>query len=301
MKSDGVVIIPTYNEKENIENIICKVLSLEHAFDILVIDDGSPDDCPAMCDTWSVKDARIKVVHQKNGGVTKARNTGLACATGDLLAWVDSDDWIDQHYLDEMYQLLVESNADMAVSKKRVESNSACALVSDAEEIMQMHVLGRFGFELWRTLTKTEKYSNLQFQELKVGEDADMLMRVRSRCSRITVSHIQGYHYSINEQSSVHGVGIDSKLDWMRSQRMQEQYIAAHHPNLLGCAKYNRVYAFSLMLRGLRGADKNNAITELKKKMRRGIITALPALPWSLLNASEKREAMAALKVVVLG
>ena len=59
-----------------------------------------------------------------------------------------------------------------------------------------------------------------------------MLMRVRSRCSRITVSHIQGYHYSINEQSSVHGVGIDSKLDWMRSQRMQEQYIAAHHPNL---------------------------------------------------------------------
>lgn len=55
------------------------------------------------------------------------------------------------------------------------------------------------------------------------------------------------------------------------------------------------------MLRGLRGADKNNAITELKKKLRRGIITALPALPWSLLNASEKREAMAALKVVVLG
>ena len=183
----------------------------------------------------------------------------------------------------------------------RVESNSACALVSDAEEIMQMHVLGRFGFELWRTLTKTEKYSNLQFQELKVGEDADMLMRVRSRCSRITVSHIQGYHYSISEQSSVHGVGIDSKLDWMRSQRMQEQYIAAHHPNLLGCAKYNRVYAFSLMLRGLRGADKNKAITELKRKLRRGIVTALPALSWSSLNASEKNEAIAALKVIVLG
>lgn len=296
------VIVPVYKAEQTLDRCVGSIVSQTYRnLEIILVDDGSPDDCPVMCDTWSVKDARIKVVHQKNGGVAKARNVGLACATGDLLAWVDSDDWIDQHYLDELYQLLVESNADMAVSKKRVESNSACALVSDAEEIMQMHVLGRFGFELWRTLTKTEKYSNLQFQELKVGEDADMLMRVRSRCSRITVSHIQGYHYSISEQSSVHGVGIDSKLDWMRSQRMQEQYIAAHHPNLLGCAKYNRVYAFSLMLRGLRGADKNNAITELKKKLRRGIITALPALPWSLLNASEKREAMAALKVIVLG
>ena len=201
------VIVPVYKAEQTLDRCVGSIVSQTYRnLEIILVDDGSPDDCPAMCDTWSVKDARIKVVHQKNGGVTKARNTGLACATGDLLAWVDSDDWIDQHYLDEMYQLLVESNADMAVSKKRVESNSACALVSDAEEIMQMHVLGRFGFELWRTLTKTEKYSNLQFQELKVGEDADMLMRVRSRCSRITVSHIQGYHYSINEQSSVHGV-----------------------------------------------------------------------------------------------
>lgn len=163
------VIVPVYKAEQTLDRCVGSIVSQTYRnLEIILVDDGSPDDCPAMCDTWSVKDARIKVVHQKNGGVTKARNTGLACATGDLLAWVDSDDWIDQHYLDEMYQLLVESNADMAVSKKRVESNSACALVSDAEEIMQMHVLGRFGFELWRTLTKTEKYSNLQFQELKV-------------------------------------------------------------------------------------------------------------------------------------
>ena len=162
------VIVPVYKAEQTLDRCVGSIVSQTYRnLEIILVDDGSPDDCPAMCDTWSVKDARIKVVHQKNGGVTKARNTGLACATGDLLAWVDSDDWIDQHYLDEMYQLLVESNADMAVSKKRVESNSACALVSDAEEIMQMHVLGRFGFELWRTLTKTEKYSNLQFQELK--------------------------------------------------------------------------------------------------------------------------------------
>ena len=131
------VIVPVYKAEQTLDRCVGSIVSQTYRnLEIILVDDGSPDDCPAMCDTWSVKDARIKVVHQKNGGVTKARNTGLACATGDLLAWVDSDDWIDQHYLDEMYQLLVESNADMAVSKKRVESNSACALVSDAEEIM---------------------------------------------------------------------------------------------------------------------------------------------------------------------
>ena len=137
------VIVPVYKAEQTLDRCVGSIVSQTYRnLEIILVDDGSPDDCPAMCDTWSVKDARIKVVHQKNGGVTKARNTGLACAL--VICWHGSmsDDWIDQHYLDEMYQLLVESNADMAVSKKRVESNSACALVSDAEEIMQMHVLG---------------------------------------------------------------------------------------------------------------------------------------------------------------
>ncbi|MSC08306.1 glycosyltransferase, partial [Lactobacillus rhamnosus] len=93
------VIVPVYKAEQTLDRCVGSIVSQTYRnLEIILVDDGSPDDCPAMCDTWSVKDARIKVVHQKNGGVTKARNTGLACATGDLLAWVDSDDWIDQHY-----------------------------------------------------------------------------------------------------------------------------------------------------------------------------------------------------------
>ena len=85
------VIVPVYKAEQTLDRCVGSIVSQTYRnLEIILVDDGSPDDCPVMCDTWSVKDARIKVVHQKNGGVAKARNVGLACATGDLLAWVDS-------------------------------------------------------------------------------------------------------------------------------------------------------------------------------------------------------------------
>ncbi|MFR4831472.1 MAG: glycosyltransferase [Bifidobacterium sp.] len=93
------VIVPVYKAEQTLDRCVGSIVSqtLTVIWKSFLLSDGSPDDCPAMCDTWSVKKMPAsRVVHQKNGGVTKARNTGLACATGDLLAWVDSDDWIDQ-------------------------------------------------------------------------------------------------------------------------------------------------------------------------------------------------------------
>lgn len=99
------VIVPIYNVEPYLDRCIDSIVGQIYSnLEIILVDDGSPDNCPAMCDEWAKRDSRIKVVHKQNGGLGFARNSGLEIATGDYVAFVDSDDWIDA----EMYQLLME-------------------------------------------------------------------------------------------------------------------------------------------------------------------------------------------------
>lgn len=106
-------IVPVYNVEKYlnqcIESLLCQTYS---NFEILLVDDGSPDNCPALCDIWSKQDNRIKVVHKQNGGLSDARNVGLDNATGDYVIFVDSDDfWVSKDSLNQLVSI-VESNKE---------------------------------------------------------------------------------------------------------------------------------------------------------------------------------------------
>ena len=100
------VIIPVYKVEEYINRCIKSVVNQTYDnLEIILVDDGSPDNCPAICDKWAEKDSRIKVIHKNNGGLSDARNMGMKIASGELIGFIDSDDWISK----EMYQLLYEN------------------------------------------------------------------------------------------------------------------------------------------------------------------------------------------------
>ena len=89
------VIIPVYKVEEFLDDCVRSVIAQTHTnTEIILVDDGSPDNCPAMCDSWAEKDKRIKVIHKPNGGLSDARNAGLEIATGEYISFIDSDDWI---------------------------------------------------------------------------------------------------------------------------------------------------------------------------------------------------------------
>ena len=99
------VIVAIYNVEPYLERCIKSLVGQSYSnLEIILVDDGSPDNCPAMCDEWAKRDSRIKVIHKQNGGLGFARNSGLEIATGDYVAFVDSDDWLET----EMYQQLME-------------------------------------------------------------------------------------------------------------------------------------------------------------------------------------------------
>ena len=108
------VIIPIYKVENYLDECVQSVIHQTYKnLEIILVDDGSPDKCPQMCDNYAKLDNRIKVIHKKNGGLSDARNAGLKQATGDFIAFVDSDDFIDTVMYEKMLEYQQESNADI--------------------------------------------------------------------------------------------------------------------------------------------------------------------------------------------
>ena len=110
------VIIPVYKVEAYLTACVESVLAQTYRnFEIILVDDGSPDNCPQMCDELAARDSRIRVIHKENGGLSSARNTGIDAARGDYLAFLDSDDLWTPLFLERLYRAVEETGADMAV------------------------------------------------------------------------------------------------------------------------------------------------------------------------------------------
>lgn len=98
------VIVPVYNVERSLDRCVRSITEQTYRhLEIILVDDGSPDECPRMCDEWAGQDDRIRVVHKPNGGLSDARNAGLNVMHGDFVAFVDSDDYVEPDYVDSLY------------------------------------------------------------------------------------------------------------------------------------------------------------------------------------------------------
>ena len=114
------VIVPVYKVEKYLDQCVESIVNQTYRnLEIILVDDGSPDRCPQMCDEWAKKDERIKVIHQRNAGLGPARNSGMAIATGEYVAFVDSDDWVKPEMYQRLYEAAEGCEADIVVSGHR--------------------------------------------------------------------------------------------------------------------------------------------------------------------------------------
>lgn len=107
------VIVPVYNVEKYLDRCIDSIVNQTYSdLEIILIDDGSPDNCPQKCDEWALRDSRIHVVHQQNGGLGNARNTGIENSTGEYICFFDSDDYIDHTLVEKAVNAAQENKAD---------------------------------------------------------------------------------------------------------------------------------------------------------------------------------------------
>ncbi len=131
------IIVPVYNVEKYLDRCMQSLINQTlKDIEIVLVDDGSPDNCPRLCDEYVNKDSRIKVVHKKNGGLGMACNSGLEVATGEYVAFCDSDDWVELFAYEEMYKAAKENNADAVYSGiQRINDEGVVTLMNQAAEI----------------------------------------------------------------------------------------------------------------------------------------------------------------------
>ena len=131
------IIVPVYNVQPYIERCINSLQQQTYSnIEIILVNDGSTDNCPQICDSFANADCRIKVIHKKNGGLSDARNTGLLEAKGELIAFVDSDDWVSPYYIEVMYDIMQRQLADIVECDViRSDGNPMSLDFSDSHEV----------------------------------------------------------------------------------------------------------------------------------------------------------------------
>lgn len=137
MKPKVSVIVPCYKVEKYLDRCVESLVNQTlRDIEIILVDDGSPDRVPQMCDDWAAKDSRIKVVHKKNGGLGMACNSGIDVACGDYIAFVDSDDYLDLDCYECLYDYAISNDVDAVYSGiKRVDDNGEVSPMSQALEV----------------------------------------------------------------------------------------------------------------------------------------------------------------------
>lgn len=206
------IIIPVYNAAEYLEKCVKSVISQTYKnLEIILIDDGSTDESGYICKKISDKDNRVKVIYQKNSGVSVARNNGIDNSTGEYITFIDADDYIESNYCEVLLNSLIRNSADVSYSndfcKKNMNNNEE--FIWEREEYDPVYKTPQY--VVWGALYKRKVIGNIRFDEdLYIGEDAYFFARIVKNSNKLVCINRQLYHY-IYHKNSAYNCRFDSK------------------------------------------------------------------------------------------
>ena len=237
------IIVPIYGVEAYLDKCVTSLIhQTYHHLEIILVDDGSPDNCPQLCDDWAKKDGRIKVIHKKNGGLSDARNAGMAVATGEWIAFIDSDDWIENDAFEKMYLRSQADESDVvSCGVKWVnEDDSVINEVTVSQEevldtksaMREIIVDGKLKQHVWNKLYKRSLIADIPFEKGKYHEDVFWSYQVFGRAKKVSLMTESFYHY-IQRSDSIMGESYSPKrLDALDAAYLRCEYVKENFPDL---------------------------------------------------------------------
>lgn len=203
------VIVPVYRVEAYLEECVESILGQTYTnLEVWLVDDGSPDNCPVLCDAFAQRDPRVRVIHKANGGVSSARNAALDVCTGEYITFVDSDDAIHPQAVERLLAACLEAEADMAMGELRsLEENGALRPENPADRLnrevfgpeeafRRMTVEHEIYFSIvWGKLYRRAVFTELRFSVGRLHEDEMIQHRLCGACGRIAAVGEPVYHY----------------------------------------------------------------------------------------------------------
>lgn len=267
------VIVPVYNVIDFLPQCIESILMQTHEdFEVLLIDDGSSDGSELVCDDYANRDFRIKVIHQENRGVSSARNTGLAHATGEFVLFVDSDDFISTNMLESMLERILTTNADIAeCSYCKYKSQSECrnvlrryGVITGTKNIIDRNLACEISVMIWNKLYKRSVITK-QFVEGENYEDILFTAQVLCNCHRIVSTEKVLYFWRQRKASITHSEISASRYTAME-HFMQRARLYREHNGNAGLIRSGLLIELTLEMKAvLAGRNKQQMEYELER------------------------------------
>lgn len=215
------VVVPIYNVELYLKECVDSILSQTYKnIEVILVDDESPDLCGKICDDYAALDGRIKVVHKKNGGLSDARNAGMKVATGDLITFVDSDDYISKEFVKILFDAMSENNSDIAIANmKRTSRRNDKNTVIDwkvssyktEDALIRMLYGTPFGTSACGKLFKSSLFAGVEFPYGKFSEDLFTIYKTILKSKNVTYVGFDGYFYYYRDEGSIVVSGYKEK------------------------------------------------------------------------------------------
>ena len=276
------IIVPIYNVEPYLRRCVDSLLRQTYEdFELILVDDGSPDGCGAICDAYAAADYRVRVIHKPNGGLSDARNAGMEMAEGQYIAFVDSDDWVAPEYLARLLAALEGSNADICecdVFRTEGENPASAAAQSPREVFHTAAALeqlvhdGVFRQHVWNKLYRREVINHICFPKGKTNEDEFWTYQVFGNAKRVVKIRDVLYFY-FQRPGSIMGQSYSLKrLDALEAKVQRQKYLDAAFPELSLQARRNLfgscIYAGQMSLLHLKGAQRSTAKATIRNVVR---------------------------------
>lgn len=219
------VIVPIYNVEAYLKRCVDSIIEQTFTdFELILVDDGSPDRCGEICDQYAETDRRVKVIHKENGGLSDARNAGIDIAKGIYLSFIDSDDWVEDTFLEVLYTEAEKNSADISVVNYHEEyenvrreakqvDNRILTGIEALNYLYRPNHLAIYSCIVCNKLFKKELFDNIRFPVGKLNEDSFTIHKLLYKADRICFTGNDLYCYYQRNNSIMHETFSEKRLD----------------------------------------------------------------------------------------
>ncbi|MCL2283792.1 MAG: glycosyltransferase [Fibromonadales bacterium] len=280
------IIVPVYKVEPYLRKCVDSIIAQTYTnLEIILVDDGSPDNCGKICDEYAKKDGRVRIVHKDNGGLSDARNVGIETANGDCITFVDSDDYVSADYVKYLYDLMLRYDADISscnylpVREDGVAIKSSDSLTEDKfynkEKFKEMFSIMLYEENTtiydpaWSKLYKKTLFVDIRFPKGKLFEDVRTVPQLLHKSERVIFGKEKHYFYQIRQNSIITQNFSEKNYDFINAIEEMCQFISSHYVGLEKPCTRRYISAQIRVLRQLiesKDFDKNEA-NLLRKKI----------------------------------
>lgn len=281
------VIVPVYKVEKYLNRCVDSILAQTYTnFECILVDDGSPDNCGKICDEYAQKDRRVRVIHQKNAGVSAARNAGLDIAKGEWIGFVDSDDWIEPNMYEVLYKDVIEQNCDCAICDfiGKPKRKNPKIITETVEALISIFAKNGYGGYSFLRLINAKKIGSIRFDEkISYMEDSKFFYGVFENCKTIYWDNAQLYHYEQNEDSVTHKYGLsdEAKSAILMLDKIFETENRLKVKKSINESRLQIIYNFAFFY--IKNNDlKNTDYKSLKNKLKQNFFIILKSKNFSI-------------------